>query len=255
MTKTIVRVTVLVILLVITGGLLVMTAVAAVSSSSGTSNTLAGAVAAAQNSLGADQVTSVKQTGATLQLTIASEDSFSSAVARWYGKILGRQVVSQIAPADGALPISQIDEVDASGADINGGPESVTSLVRTDPLPSGECEGVASSNAADAQVLVKTVKQIEVLGGGCIFVVTPEIDPSSFVSNAGSYLGALIRSIPDRRSHPSLIEVVGADNTPLLLLGWIPGVGGAFGQGVAWIGAGSQSSAVLGTTPSHRIGN
>jgi hypothetical protein len=206
---------------------------------SNVSNAASAAIAAAQT----DRVTSIEQRGGTLEVKVKSDKSrrADQVVSSWYGRVVAREAAGQIA-SSGAT-VDSISELDESGAQLGGGPDAVTGISPVPPLPSRTCTRLASGIAAEASLEVLEAKQINILNGGCAFIVAPTGDNIAFIKDAGSHLYTLLGAMPDVASHPYLVQVVDTNDEPELVLGWIPGVGG-IGEGVSWIKPGLQSSAM-----------
>jgi len=203
------------------------------------------AISAVGASLGTDRVASVTQQGSQLNVTITSSDPASRTVASWYGDVFARAVADQVEKTGGS-PVLSVVQLDTSGNSVTGGSERVRPILRTEPLAEGACANDGTAAAANAKVRMLQADDVDVLSGGCSFVVTPTIGVAEFVKNAGRYLDPIVKAIPDSERHPYLIRVQDDKGATQLILGWIPGIGGDNGEGIAWVQPNTDSSAVIG---------
>lgn len=103
---------------------------------------------------------------------------------------------------------------------------------------------VAQERASDVDARVVATRYVPLFGGAAELVVQPT-NPTSFAESAGT-LGANLVSQLALDHRPYLLTVVDSTETPLLVLGFTPGVGGGSGQGLAWQAPGIKSNAVWG---------
>jgi hypothetical protein len=236
---------------VVVAGTIIASAVSAAATSAGDvkSGSATGAVNAAIStvgaSLGTDRVASVTQQGSQLIVTITGSDQASRTVASWYGDVFARAVADQV-EKEGGSPVLLVAQLDASGNSVTGGSERVRPILQTEPLTEGACASDGAAATANAKVKVLQADNVDVLNGGCSFVVTPTIGVAEFVKNAGQYLDPIVKAIPDSEGHPYLIQVQDDKGATQLILGWIPGIGGDNGEGIAWVPPNTDSSAVVG---------
>lgn len=101
-----------------------------------------------------------------------------------------------------------------------------------------------SSRAATLGVRVVSTTYIALFGGSGEIVIQPT-DGRTFVADAAPQIGTLLGELG--KSHPYLVTVVDDQQSPLLIVGFTPNVGGDNGQGLAWLAPGLESSAVWGS--------
>ena|SRR5438876_4840650 len=205
-------------------------------------------VASIRSSLGTTRIVDAAANGSELKVILRRGNPADAAVSRWYGKVLAEAVATRLAAESGG-GISSAAYDDGSGVDANGGADVLQTAPAATPLAAGACERAAHSQAAAADVTISRVRTIDVLGGACEFVVRPSGDKATFVAAASTRLGTLLSTIPSVQAHPYLVDVVDANGTTLLVLGWVPGLGGDIGQGTGWVRPGTPSSALLGSAP------
>jgi hypothetical protein len=193
---------------------------------------------------GADRVSGASVNGSDLQVKIHGKTPSDLAVSRWYGKVLARELVKELADQS-YTSLTSMSYRDGAG-DVNGGADKVTELPLANPLPDGTCKKAGSADAVSAVMTVKAT-DVNALSGGCEFVVTPNGDTATFVKNAAFKLSVLVSQIPESQAHPYLVDVVDQSGISHLVIGWIPGVDGNPGQGIGWLPPGEQSSAILGS--------
>ncbi|CAN5774652.1 hypothetical protein BH18ACT17_BH18ACT17_13150 [soil metagenome] len=113
--------------------------------------------------------------------------------------------------------------------------------------PSGDTEEdigtVLESGAKSVGVDVVGIAYVDLFGGVAEVVIEPG-DAKRFVSEAGSNVPILLDRLATQQ-HPYLVTVVDADQHPLLVIGYTPGLGGD-GQGLAWDAPAIETDAIWG---------
>jgi hypothetical protein len=199
------------------------------------------AVAAAAQAVGTTQVSSGSVTDGTLTL-VMKPGSSTSIQALWEAKVVGRAVAEAVGPG----AVAQIAFSDSgSRGDANGGADRVRSLPGVATLSGDGCRARAAAAADAAGALLLGARQVDALGGGCVLVLRPRGDLATFLQDAGTLIGSILQSIPDVQERPYFVSVMNRANAPQLQLGWVPGIGGDYGQGIGWVADGVQSSAVI----------
>lgn len=127
----------------------------------------------------------------------------------------------------------------------------------TDPVQTGDPEAHApvrlseadvtrgaQARAAALGVTIVATHYVPLFGGTAELVVQPS-DPTSFAQTAGAATAKLLGPLAhDNGAY--LITIVDATQTPLLVLGYTPGVGGGTGQGIGWQAPDVHSDAIWG---------
>jgi hypothetical protein len=131
--------------------------------------------------------------------------------------MLTRKVVD---PAGNVLAV-QTDPVHASTPS----PEAPLRITQVDLNGS-----LGRAGAVGATVI--RAEYIPLFGGTGELVVQPS-SPASFLKNVSRLSAAVLGPVGDANS-PYLLTVVDSTQTPLLVLGFTPGLGGGIGQGFAW---------------------
>ncbi|MEX0985706.1 MAG: hypothetical protein WD096_11760 [Actinomycetota bacterium] len=107
-------------------------------------------------------------------------------------------------------------------------------------------DGVRTRASALGLDVVSTT-YIGLFGGSGEIVVQPE-DPKEFVAHAGWQVAELLGELGQDQKRPYLVTVVDEEHVPLLILAYVPNVGGDQGQGLSWLAPNLQSDAVWGST-------
>jgi hypothetical protein len=107
-----------------------------------------------------------------------------------------------------------------------------------------ELEAALEDGAAAAGVALVRTHYLPLLGGTAEIVVQPR-DPVLFAQEAGAHVATVIGPL-GHDNRPYLITVIDAKQSPLLVLGWTPDLGGGLGEGVVWQAPGIRSSAIVG---------
>jgi hypothetical protein len=191
--------------------------------------------------IGSSRVTSIDLQGSSLTVTgTATGTGADAARTLWYESVAAAAIAQQV-PATSLTrqvvdPAGEVIESEHEALSSGGSPTAPTTAA---DLTSGLADRAVSVGAS-----VGGVHYLPLLGGVAEVVIQPN-DPTSFVKSAAENLGALIGPMGGN-NRADLVTVVDASGTPLLVLGWTPGVGGTMGQGVGWQASGAESDAIYG---------
>lgn len=192
--------------------------------------------------IGSDRVSSISQNGSSVVVTgLASGPGADTMRTLWYESVAGAAFAQQTQ----ATSLTR-NVVNASGEVIDTETDPITSSVPA-AAPTASAQVLTSGlsgRVAGVGAAIVSVHYISLLGGTAEIVVQPN-DPMSFARAAGENVGTLLGSIGDNDG-AYLVTVVGADESPLIVLGSVPDVGGSAGQGVGWEAPGVQSDAIWG---------
>lgn len=181
----------------------------------------------------------------------ASETGADSTRSLWYATLASAAIAQQ----GGASTVSR-RVVDAAGAVVaqetdavnGGGPNAFG------PIDRSAADIVRATRArADAlgARLVAT-HYIRLFGGTAELVIQPN-DPAAFVTSAGTKVTTLLADL-QANQRPYLVTIVDGGGSPLLVLGYTPGIGGTIGQGIGWQAPETDSDAIWGApNPSHLL--
>jgi hypothetical protein len=198
------------------------------------------AIAAAAAAVGTNQIASGSLSGGTLSL-VMKPGSGTNTRALWEAKVVGRVVAEAAGGAVGQLAFREA----GANTNVNGGNDPIRPLQTVGRLNAEGCRGGLSAAADAAGALLVAVRTIDVLNGGCVITLRPRGDEAAFLEDAGARIGSVLGAIPDIQLRPYFVTVVNRSNAPQLQVGWVPGIGGDFGQGIGWEAPGVQSSAIL----------
>lgn len=144
------------------------------------------------------------------------------------------QVTRQVVDASGRLLESEDDATASSSIDAfaptNAAPSAITNELK------------ARSSAVGATLL--GANYVALYGGAPDIVVRPQ-NEADFLAQSGEKVGFLLGDLAQDH-HPYLVTVVDANDDPLLVLGFTPGIGGSIGQGIGWQAPTARSDAIWG---------
>jgi hypothetical protein len=208
--------------------------VAGVGSSASRPSAAADPAAAILARLGSGRITELRASGGVAVVEGRASGPADAVRTLWYANLAGAALAQQderigrvhreVVGAAGELLERQDDAV------TSGGPDAFA------PVTASVQKLRARVEAAGARLT--SAKVVALYGGAVDAVVQPD-DPAAFVRSAGARIGALLGS-----RLPYLVTVVDRERTPLLVLGFSPGVGGGMGQGIAWVAPGVATDAV-----------
>jgi hypothetical protein len=192
------------------------------------------------NAIDSSRVTGLETKGSTAVVTgEASTSQGDVARTDWYETFAG----AAYAQTNSLGNVERIVQ-DASGSTLEDETDPATRS-KHDPFEplSLSADDIRSSAEQAAQRLGATVTEVHYIalyGGTAEIVVQPD-DPTAFVASActNELLGGL-----GQDSQPYLLTVVDSSGDPQLVLGFVPGLGGSNGQGMAWVAPGLKSCAV-----------
>jgi hypothetical protein len=195
--------------------------------------------------LATDRVKSIELDGSTVTVIgTATSPGAEATRTLWFETIAGAAFAQEagatflkrtVVDEEGNVLATETDPVDAEAV----------SVFATPPVRSAEdiTREVQSRASALGANLTET-NYLPLLGGTAELVVEPS-DPTAFAEAAGSNVATLLGDLADNHG-PYLVTIVDSQGAPLLVLGYTPGVGGGFGQGVGWQAPGIDSDAIFG---------
>lgn len=207
-----------------------------------TASSPAGTASSIVSQIGSNRVQSISLQGSNILVTgEASDPGADTTRTLWY-----EAVASLAFSQDVQATTVTRDVVDAAGQMIDSEHDPLTpaALPSTVSMSAATLTSGLTSRAPAVDASIKALNYIPLLGGTGEVVVQPT-DPSSFVKAASESLGTLIGPMSSNNA-PFLVTVIGSDQTPMLVIGHVPGLGGDAGQGVGWQAPGVQSDAIVG---------
>jgi hypothetical protein len=110
-------------------------------------------------------------------------------------------------------------------------------------LSGAEITRGTQQRAASLDATVVATHYVPLFGGTAEVVVQPN-DPVSFAETASTKINTVLGPL-GRDNGAYLVTIVDSTQAPLLVLGWVPGVGGT-GQGMVWEAPNIRSDTVIG---------
>jgi hypothetical protein len=177
------------------------------------------------------RVTSVALQGNSVLVTgVAASRGAEVARTLWYESV----EAAAFAEKTGANTLTR-KVVDPAGNVLKMQTDPVHASIPTADAPLRVSPVDLSGSLVRARSVGATVVHTEYipLFGGTGEVVVQSSAPDSFLKNVSRFSTALLGPVGDANS-PYLLTVVDSTQTPLLVLGYTPGLGGGIGQGFAW---------------------
>lgn len=201
-------------------------------------------VSQVQAAFGDSQIASASPAGGLLTVKLSAADPAQAMIGTFEAQVLAHAVAAY-EQGSGQAPISSVTYVDSGGNSVTGGTDDVGALPAAAPLSSDACQ--VASNAAPNAVTVASARTLPLVGGTCVIKLQPA-SPSAFLADASSQLGGITSMIPDQADHPYIYEVDDQSGTPVMILAWVPALGGTNvqgqGSGEVWLKPGLCSDVV-----------
>lgn len=176
--------------------------------------------------------------GAAQAVATAGLEGGESLRSMWYASVAG----TALAWEEG-LSVAHRTVIGPDGSVV----EETADPVDHAPAPSTVSEGAVRASAGEAAaaagLTLDSVHWVDLQGGGAEVVVSGtdagDLEMSALL--AREILGPL-----GEGGHPYLLTFLGKDQEPLLIIGFVPGLGGTSGQGIAWAAPGVDSNSLIG---------
>jgi len=196
--------------------------------------------------LDSSRVVSLDSSNGTVAVTgVATKDQGDVTRTLWYEGVAG----TALAYSDEAKSVNRT-VMDSSESKLDATEDAVADASSaSDPFASTQFSSQAVQDQVNNQAARLGMKVVEVdyidLYGGAAEVVVQPSDLDGTLSSASSTLAQLLGPVA-QNYRPYLVTVVDKSGAPQLIVGFVPGLGGA-GQGIAWQAPGVHSDAIFGT--------
>ncbi len=175
---------------------------------------------------------SIQLTGDTATITTKpAEDGLATI---WIAKVAASAFIQSMKQAGISAPIT-VNYVDTSGKALDlGANGDRPSNTTPRPLPelAGGCSGAVATVPAQPGVTLISARTVNVPGDACSIVL--KVDSTTSLDGLGHIVGQTISPITADSARAYLVTVLDPSNTPIRILGWVPGIGGDQGQGMGW---------------------
>jgi hypothetical protein len=213
--------------------------------SSGGGSTQSSVISDVLAKIGNSNLQSANVSNGTLSIVARPTDGLTTI---WFAKLAASAIAHGLGDAKLTEP-AQAQYVTPTGAPLgDAGADSVKPLVGNAP-PLTSCGDAVSGSAADAGMKIVAAETVDVLGGACILTLMPTASASStFAANSGALIGQTLAPVVADHARAYLVTVLDANDSSEEVIGWVPGIGGDYGQGMMWNGTGTGDSSSSGST-------
>jgi hypothetical protein len=198
------------------------------------------------DAFGPSPISSIEDTNGTIKVVgQASAPGGEVARTEWYEGV----AAGAMAQLDSVRTVDEL-VLDPSGNQLDSNTDDPADFgTRPNPfaditLTPSDVAAITSNMDPALGVTVTGTHYVGLFGGGAEVVVRPD-DVQGFVAHASSKLGKILGPIAEG-NRPYLVTVVDAAGRPQLIIGHMPGMGSALGEGLGWVAPGMQTDAIIG---------